>query len=624
MCGICGILSFDPEKPVDQKVLERMCDVIYHRGPDDNGIFITPKIGLGVRRLSIIDIDGGHQPIHNENFSSWIVFNGEIYNFLELREDLIKTGHHFYTRTDTEVILHLYEEFGEQCLEKLNGMFAFCIYDGEKLFLARDRFGEKPLYYAFIDGQFVFGSELKTILQHPLNKKNIDLKSVEKYLFFGHVPAPHTIFEGIKKLPQGSKLVLTKNGKIAIDSFWRMASNPANYVDESKTKQEILESLKNSISHRLISDVPLGIFLSGGVDSSLIANILSGIIPPRMVKAFTIGFEDKRFDETGYAHMVADELGITHEIRVFTKSEVFDVILKIAAFLDEPMADPSIVPTYLLSCFARQSVKVALSGDGGDELFGGYPKYVAHKYALYYDKIPAWLRKFTNKIIEKSQTFPDRLFRPKVKRFLMGLIFPPEVRNYVWIAPFYPSEISLLFGNRINGNALFEDIYLQSKSLNVKNTLDKMMYLDANITFPDLYLVKVDRASMACSLEVRLPFLDEGLVSLSERLPFRMKVKGATTKYILKEAARKLLPAPIIDRKKMGFGIPLSGWFRNELKPFALEILSEEKIRNAGIFNHEYVKQLLTDHFNEVKDNSNKIWALLIFQIWFDKWYKSN
>ncbi|MCX9011225.1 MAG: asparagine synthase (glutamine-hydrolyzing) [Candidatus Methanoperedens sp.] len=627
MCGICGNFYFNPSERVDAGTIAGMCEAIVHRGPDDQGVYADQNIGLGARRLSIIDLEGGHQPVHSEDSSKWVVQNGEIYNFRELRDTLKQKGHEFYTKSDTEVILHAYEEYGERCVERFEGMFAFAIWDADKeqLFLGRDRMGKKPLHYMVLNDQFMFSSEIKSILRHPDFRKEIEDEQVKSYLLYGYIPAPDSIFKGIKKLPPAHTLTITGSADIKIRNYWNMdfRSKIAEH-DEEKIIDMITFCLKESVRKRLVSDVPLGVFLSGGVDSSLVLAMMCELLPPEDISAFSIGFEEAEYDESGYAKAVADRLGVNHRLEMLPLGKVLKNLPRIIQMLDEPIADPSIVPTYMLSDFTRKYVTVALSGDGGDELFGGYPKYYAHKFSNFYDSLfPALIRRNVDKVLYRSRDITEKILNDKIKRFLIGLSYSPDIRNHAWISPFFPREIeSLLTEEAKNSlsNGYFGEVEEHAATFIGEEPLDKMIYLDTKLTLADLYLVKVDRASMACSLEVRSPFLDRQMVELAASIPSKLKVKGATTKYILKRVAERYLPERIIYRKKMGFGMPLSNWLRRELTPLIHENLSEDRIKNEGFFNYPVIEGLLNEHFEGKKDNSFRIWNLLVFQIWLNRW----
>lgn len=623
MCGIAGFINMDKSQ-AEPSILKNMLGKIAHRGPDSEGSIIEGNVAIGMRRLNVIDIESGDQPIFNEKKDIAIVFNGEIYNFLELREELIHKGHSFTTNSDTEVIVHLYEEEGLDFLKKLNGMFSFCLWDIQKncFIFGRDRFGKKPLHYSLTNGAFIFGSEIKSILEHPRVEKIINTLSVQKYFFYGYVPAPNTIFSGILKLMPGEYLILNKGGRINKNYYWVPKFNDSDSDFEHLVKKTELLLCK-SIKRRLISDVPLGVFLSGGVDSSLIVALMSKYIDPKNIKTYSIGFEEKAFDESTYSTIVAELYHTNHHLKIFPMNECLDAMDEIIDFLDEPVADPSIIPTYLLSKFAKKDITVALGGDGGDELFGGYPKYYVHKYISYYEMLPLFIRKIVRTIVESIPTSPDnRIFNYKIKRMFLGLKYPPVIRNQVWVAPFELDELkNLLLYNDLNYSELFANINLHQDMFKSNNSdiVNNMLYLDTRLMLQDMFLVKVDRASMATSLEVRSPFLDKELGEFVFTIPSKYKVKGFETKYILKKIAEKYLPSEIVYRGKKGFGLPIAHWLRKDLKEVLQHYLSKEFIECQGIFNFNYLNNILNDHLEGKRDASTQLWALLIFQLWYEK-----
>lgn len=602
MCGICGILEFNSKKTVKESALRAMNQTLVHRGPDDWGIYLKENVGLGNRRLSIIDLATGHQPIHNEDKSLWIVLNGEIYNFQKLREGLEKREHRFYTRSDTETVLHLYEEEKEDCIKKLDGMFALAIWDEKKkcLFLARDPLGKKPLHWVIFGNKFIFASEIKGILAYPGFKKEMDSESLAKYLLYGFIPAPAAIFKGIRKLLPGYFMVVEGGGKIKEEKYWEL--NYSSKIEDwsrEEIKKKVVTLLKEATKKRLISDVPLGVFLSGGIDSGIVVALMTKIISPFQVQAFSIGFKEKSFDESQYARTIAKYLKVDHHLKIFSQKEILEQISKIVQFLDEPIADPSLLPTLLLSSFTRKEVKVALSGDGGDESFAGYPKYLAHSFLE---------KTSVNRLSLHSLA---NLFPGKIGTFLRYSSYPLHLRNQLWISPFSPQEVEGLMGKKTE---LFEDIRKYHNTFNGKDSPDEAFFLDIKLILPDLYLVKTDRASMAVSLEVRCPFLDKKLVEFCAQIPFRLKLRGLKTKSLLKEIAAQFLPKEIIFRPKMGFGIPLGRWLEKELKPLVFESLAPQKIKKEGILNPNKVERILN------RNNPHQIWTLLVFEQWLEKW----
>ena len=622
MCGICGKYSFIKQTPVDKDLLHKMCDVMIYRGPDDEGYYLNGNIGLGMRRLSIIDLETGNQPIHNESKDIWIVYNGETYNCLELRQELEKKGHKFYTRSDTEVIVHCYEEYGDECVSKLRGMFAFAIWDEQKqrLLLARDRLGIKPLFYTVTNGNLLFASEIKSILQDREVKREVNFKALHSFLSLNYIPHPDTIYQGIHKLPQGHILVCER-GKIKIRQYWdiKFIENKINKREEEYA-EELREILKESIRLRLLSDVPLGVLLSGGVDSSTITALMSTLVA-QPIKTFSIGFEEKSFNELEYARMVAKQYGTEHH-ELIVKPDAAEILFKLAWHFDEPFADSSAIPTYLVSKLAREHVTVALSGEGGDEVFAGYHTYTAYRAAQLYERIPSLLRKKIIRPIVHSLPVSTKKvsFDYKAKIFVDGDELSPERRHYWWKLIFSEEAKQQLYSENVNAGNEFEDSYQifaqHYQSTNAKDLLNKLLYVDAKVLLANDILVKTDRSSMANSLEARVPILDHKVVEFAASIPPELKLKGFQTKYILKKAMVPLLPKKVLYRKKQGFSIPMTSWLKNELNEMVLDILSPYELKKAGYFNPDYVNHILTQHFDGVKDNCRPIWGLLAVMLW--------
>ena len=632
MCGILGFLTSNSSNIPDISILREMRDILTHRGPDDQGEYIRaldekgPFLYLGHRRLSIIDLTTGKQPLSNEDGTIWVIFNGEIYNFIELRERLKKLGHRFKTDSDTEVIVHCYEEYGVDCFRHLNGMFAIGIWDERKkqLTLARDRLGKKPLYYSILSGTFLFASELKAIMAYPNFSRKIAPFSLMKYLFYEFIPSPHSIFVDAMKLPAASYLIW-RDGKIGIKKYWSpFDAEEIKNISEEEAESKIVDLLRTSVRRRLISDVPLGIFLSGGIDSSTVAAFAQKEVPGR-VKTFSIGFEDPSFDESRYASLASTFLDTDHREQIMTAHDLLAIVPKLPDILDEPMADASILPTYLLSRFTREYVTVALGGDGGDELFAGYPTYLAHKLARPYEKYFRFLHPvatFLGNLIPVSDN--NISFDFKVKKFLSGIGYTERIRNSIWLGsfPFLENErvLSDEVRNQFSRERLVEDISLYEKEYPWKDRLTLLQYLDLRLYLQEAILVKVDRASMACSLEVRAPFLDYELVEFVMGLPSRLKLRGFTTKYILKKAMEKILPQKVINRPKKGFGVPIAKWVKGPLKGLFNDLLSVRRIRQEGFLNPEYVAQLLQDHLSNKKDNRKQLWTLLVWELWLNRY----
>lgn len=559
MCGIYGYVS--QKIAADPATLSRMGEVLRHRGPDDAGELILPgprcSVALGHKRLSILDLSaGGRQPMANEDQSIWITFNGEIYNFRELRKTLEGKHHRFRSATDTEVVIHLYEELGPKCLDELNGMFAFALWDAgrQKLFLARDRTGKKPLHYFNRDGFFIFASEIKSLLQHPAVKRELDLKAVNKYLAYEYVPAPHTMFKNIRKLEPGHYLVYG-SGSVSITQYWDAPIE--DYPISDRTEAQYIEELQSLIEHavesRLVADVPVGLFVSGGLDSGLVAAMAAKA--KSQLECFSIGFEEPSFDESRYARQIATSLGIQHHLKIFKASEMLALVERLPAIMDEPLADPSILPLYLLSRFASEQMKVVLSGDGGDELFAGYQTYQAHKLVTIYDALPGFVKESIKAVafrLPVSHRYLSLDF--KLKQFLRGVGVSSEIRFFLWRGAFNNSERNQLLSREVRSELskenAYEEIYRYVRQSGLTKELERILYLSMKLYLQDNNLVTVDRASMANGLEVRSPLLDRDVVDFVCRMPMEYKLRHLSTKYILKKIGEKYLPRNIVYRKK--------------------------------------------------------------------------
>ena len=607
---------------VDRAVLGAMADALRHRGPDDEGFFVEESedgvaVGLGFRRLSIIDLETGNQPISNESGSLRLVLNGEVYNFRELRRELEARGHRFATNADTEVVVHLYEDFGSRCVERLNGMFALALWDGNRreLVIARDRFGKKPVYYAPVGGSLIFGSELKSLLRHPQCPRELDPDSLSRYLALEYVPTPRSILSGVRKLP-GGHLLRWREGKIAVEKYWDLSFDggtetltDGDYVDEFR------ERLREAVRRRLVSDVPLGAFLSGGIDSSSVVAMMAEAHPKGAVKTFTIGFDDESFDESAHALRVAAHFGTEHHVETFTPTVLLDVLPKVADFLDEPFADPSVLPTYLLSRFAREHVTVALGGDGSDELLAGYPTFPADRAAALY-RVPHRLHQRV--ILPLAERLPvstsNFSLDFKVKRFLRGAALSRDIRHPLWLGSFAPDEQEALLGERRNGE--LREWQAAFEAAPTRDATEQLIYAYAKTYLQDDILVKVDRASMACSLEVRAPFLDVELAEFLGGVPARLKLRRFETKRLLKLALADMLPPGIGNRRKKGFGIPIAEWFKRDLREALQDELSEARLRAQAIFEPAEVQRLLKDHLSGRRDNRKELWTLFVFQLW--------
>ena len=629
MCGICGIVSYDPERPADDALLQAMAGVMRHRGPDDEGYyraecqddFGPSTVGLGFRRLSIIDLCTGHQPMANEDQTVWVVFNGEIYNFQQLRPGLEAAGHRFRTRSDTEVLVHLYEEHGLDCLEKLRGMFAFAVWDSRqrRLFLARDRLGQKPLVY-FHDGRrFLFASELKAILQAPGIAREVDPEAIHHYLTYQYVPHPLCILRGFKKLPPAHYAVFSNN-RCEVRRYWTPDFGSKSEAPEHELADELRGVLEEATRLRLISDVPLGAFLSGGIDSSIVVGLMAKLTD-QPVKTFSIGFEEAKYDETRYAQLVAARFGTDHREFVVRPNAV-EILPKLAWHYDEPFADSSAVPTFYVSQMTSEHVKVALTGDAGDETFAGYPRYLATRLGGWFDHLPGVLRRFLAGPVWGllPASVEAKTWRRRAKRLFTALNLPPQERYARWIAIFDDARKAELytdaFAAKVQGKASAERLKQWYGQCGDPDFVGKTTFVDLMTYLPDDLLVKVDIAAMAHSLETRSPFLDHKLVELSGAIAVRHKLRGFRSKHLLKRAFADLLPKEVRKRPKMGFGVPIGEWFRNELSAYVREVLLDPQAVGRGYFKESALASLIREHVERRYDHGYRLWALLMLELW--------
>lgn len=619
MCGITGFRGRG-----DEGDLRKMLSTLHHRGPDDSGAHFEDCVGLGHTRLSIIDLSpAGHQPMSNENGSVRIVFNGEIYNHHELRK-LLKGKHTFRGHSDTEVMVHLYEELGAEMFSKIEGMFAIALHDAraEKLYLARDRMGKKPLYWSVQNGTLLFGSELKALMAHPGFQKDVNHVSLNKYFAYEYVPTPHTIFKNTWKLEPGT-LLMWDGATASTTVFWKPTFLP-KATSFAESLETLDRELAGAVERRLEADVPLGIFLSGGIDSSAVAYYATRARPGN-VKTFSIGFSEPSFDESAHARRVAAHLGTEHREEVLSVNECLGLIPEIGSMLDEPVADPSIIPTYLLSRFTREHVMVALGGDGGDELFCGYDTFLAHRIAGMYARIPAPLRGLLAKVAHHLPTSHNNMsFDFKLKKATRDFEGNPRYLNQRWLGAFGREERQQLFSHdvwaEVGAGNEFDDIDRYYGEMDSHDTYDELSYVYERMYMMDQVLVKVDRASMMHALEVRAPFLDTHVVDLANHMPASFKFKGLERKYILKKLMEGKLPRDIIYRKKKGFGIPIGAWMRAELAPLMTDLLSPASLTRTGLFNAEYVERLVREHLDGRRDNRKQLWTLMVFMMWWNRW----
>jgi asparagine synthase (glutamine-hydrolysing) len=613
MCGICGVAGGEPA--AGRELVARMCSALEHRGPDDEGSVHLDGVTLGMRRLSIIDLEGGHQPMPNEDSTVWVIQNGEIYNHLELRELLVAAGHSFNTQADTEVLVHGYEEWGEAMVERLNGMFAFAVLDRRRrsVLLARDRMGIKPLHYAIDGKRLVFASELKALLRDPALRRAIDPAALDQYLAYEFVPSPRSIVQGIEKLQPAHTLVWSvADGTHTIRRYWAPELGVGNGRRSLDEESEALRAvLRESVRKELISDVPLGVFLSGGIDSSAVAAMMSQLGGD--VKSFSVGFADRSFDESSYARQVARHLGTEHRELILEPEMLLGLIPKLPDLLDEPLGDASIIPTYLLSAFTRRHVTVALGGDGGDELFAGYPTLQAHRLAGYYQRAPRLLREgLVEPLVRRLPVSRGNLsFDFRAKRFVGGARYPVAERHQRWMGSFDAEERAALLSRDVR-HEVADGEPAGSDPLNQVLMMDMRLYLENDI------LVKLDRASMMASLEGRVPLLNNDFVEYATHLPLNMKLRGLRSKFLLKRALRGLLPDAILNRPKKGFGIPVAHWFRGPLKEQMLSVLSPERIARKGFFDPAAVGRLIGDHLDGRRDNRKQLWTLFAFELWHE------
>lgn len=622
MCGICGIINNPDKTAVEKSRLERMCLAMEHRGPDDGGIYINTNVGLAHRRLSIIDLSAaGKQPMPNEDRTLWIVFNGEIYNFQELRASLQVQGHVFSSNTDSETILHLYEEYGEGCVNLLRGMFAFGLWDDKKklLFLARDRVGKKPLLYAFINGTFCFASEFSSLLESGFIRKEIDQRSIHYYLHFGYIPAPMTIYKQVYKLLPAHTLTFKEN-KISINKYWGLDFAKKHKASEQEAADETLRLVKEAVKLRLCSDVPLGAFLSGGVDSSIIVGLMSQL-SSKKVKTFSIGFKESQYNELGYARNIAEKFSTEHH-EFIVRPNALEILPLLIKRYGEPYADSSCIPTYYVSLQTKKHVTVAMNGDGGDEVFAGYERYQAMLAA---EKIQRLGSPLKNIIFRLAGFLPDSVNQRNrlrnIKRFILASGFPAQERYLRWIGIFSPDFLarSLYTDEFKKAVCGYEPLEIIGSYLNKRgglDLLDSLLLTDTNTYLPNDLLVKVDIASMANSLEARSPFLDNKLMEFAAGMPSKYKIKGFQKKYLIKKAVGGFIPRENLYRRKMGFGMPVGEWLRGGLKELLFASLLSEKSLGRNYFKREAIKQMVLMHTGRKADFSFQLWSLLMLELW--------
>lgn len=622
MCGIAGIVDMVGRRPIDQSLLTRMTDSLVHRGPDDSGLHLAPGVGLGHRRLSIIDLSGGQQPLYNEDRSVVTVYNGEIYNFQELAEQLIAAGHRFKTRCDTEVIVHAWEEWGEACVERFRGMFAFALWDERRqtLFLARDRLGIKPLYYTITaDGSVIFGSELKALLLHPDVPREIDVYAVEDYFAYGYVPDPRTIYVGVSKLPPAHVISFRRGSTApAATAYWDIKFGDGTAIDEAEASEALIEKLRDAVKARMIADVPLGAFLSGGVDSSGVVAMMADV-SDQPVDTCSIAFRQASFDESQYAARVAEHCHTNHHVEEVDANSL-DLIDRLATMYDEPFADSSAMPTYRVCALARERVTVALSGDGGDEIFAGYRRYRWHMNEEWLrSRVPAALRRsifgpagalypkmdWAPKVLRAKSTF-EALGRDSTEGYFHSVsVMPDKMRSALFSAD---------MRQKLGGYNAVEVLRHHMARAPSEHPLERIQYADFKTYLPGDILTKVDRASMANSLEVRVPMLDHQFLEWATGLPVNLKLRAREGKYILKKSLERFVPNDVMYREKMGFSVPLAEWFRGPLRARLGDVLTSPALADTGMFDIRHIQAMVNAHHSGRRDHSAALWSLVMFE----------
>jgi asparagine synthase (glutamine-hydrolysing) len=627
MCGICGYIT-GTDQPANREIIGAMNDRLRRRGPDDEGYHLDGNAAIAMRRLSVIDLATGRQPMANEDESVWVVLNGEIYNYLELRIGLESRGHRFRTRSDTEIIVHLYEELEDRFVDELNGMFGVALWDSKRrrLVLARDRMGQKPLFWTRIGPGLAFASEPKALLAHPDVTPQLDPASLRQYLLYEYIPAPGSIFHGVDKLEAGHRLVF-EHSQVRIERYWTPAPvSEASQTPSLDAAAELLwEKFREAVRSQLVSDVPLGVFLSGGIDSSSVVAAMASIVPADRIETFTIGFEDPSFDEAGHARAVAEHFHTKHHEETFSVQRMLEVLPEVADYLDEPFGDASVLPMYLLSRFARERVTVALGGDGCDELLAGYPTFQAIRPASIFRAMPNAIQRLARWSIDRLPVRHENFsFDFRAKQFVKGASAAPELAHQIWIGSFADSEQDILlqpdWRSQGNGRSVEAQHMALADSVAGVDLIDRLTRLYCRTYLAEDILTKADRASMAVSLELRAPFMDPGLVSFLTSLPSPYKLHGGETKRVLRRAVASRLPPNILRRRKKGFGIPVARWLNSELRELAGDLLAPARIQSQGIFDAQTVQFLLREHWEGRRDNRKGLWTLIMFQLWHDRY----
>lgn len=632
MCGIAGILHLDGRITDDALALHAMCESLIHRGPDGQGFLVDGPVRLTMRRLSIIDVDGGDQPISNESGTIHVILNGEIYNYVELRNTLECCGHRFRTRSDTETIVHAYEQWGDDFVDRLNGMFAIAVWDSkrERLVLARDRAGIKPLYYAHINGTLVFASEIKALLQSGYVSRELDLNAFSDYLSLEYVPSPNSIFKGVHRLSPGCLMVASPSG-VQTYQYWDLElapseMNPAPGTD-AEHAETFLHVLRGAVEREMVSDVPVGVLLSGGIDSSTVAYLMSEIAEDP-IPTFSVSFAERSFDESAYARSIATTIGAEHHELPMGPNDLLGALPTIIAAVDEPFADPSIIPTFLVSRFAREHVKVVLGGDGGDEMLAGYSTLQAHRLSPLYRSLPAMLRRWGEWAVSRMPVSNQYLSLDfLLSRFIQGSDSPPYVQHQVWTGALYGDAKMAVMHPDVRSELDHDRLELMlaaiADSSGVQHPLNRILYQDFKLYLEGDILTKVDRASMANALETRVPMLNLEVMEYLQHIPLRLKLRGMTRKYLLRRAMEEFLPPDIIRRRKRGFSIPVAAWINGDLRDLVHEYLDPVRLEREAIFDGAEVARLLDEHARGVRNHAKRLWTILMFQQWRECWLDS-
>ncbi len=615
MCGICGIFNFGTREPVTRAALKRSTDAMVHRGPDDEGFHLDSELGLGNRRLSVIDLPGGHQPLSNEDGTVWITFNGEIYNYRELKPGLESRGHCFRTSSDTEAIVHLYEDYGAACLDHLRGMFAFALWDSRqrRLLVARDRVGVKPLFYRLEPGRLLFASELRALgkLCRDSNALEVNPQSVYDLFGFRYVPAPHTLYRRVQKLLPGHFLAADANGA-RISTYWDVPAEEESASSLDELAHEVLEHLRESVRLRLIADVPLGVFLSGGTDSSAVVALMAEL-GARPLRTFSVGFAEREYSELPYARLVAQRFSTEHHELVIKAEDLAEDLPRLVAFRGEPVAEPTDVALYRIARLASQSVKVVLAGEGGDELFAGYPKYAADRLAGVVSALPEEVTRTIARWLPYGQR------RARIALEALSISDEAE-RSATWFASFSRREREALFAAdflaQVDAAHPARVLAHYLERARDRSPLKRMLYADLKVWLPDNLLLRGDQMTMAASIEERVPFLDHKLVELAARIPARALTRAFRTKSLLKRALEPCLPREILRRRKVGFAVPVGPWFQKPLKSLVADLVLSPDAKGRGYFNRANMETFVREHFDGVRDRRKELWALVNFELW--------